>query len=309
MGHKVNCGPVMRRISWCSVDVLCHLLDADERDAVRGDLMESDASAGRALSDVLGLIVRRQAALWMDWRPWLAVVGVAAAVGALLSIVSRWWADGSAIYSFLYVNNWTWAYLDSPGARRDLAHHSVGFLLKCVTLICWSWTSGFVLGSLSRRTVWINGALFCLVLFGGTLGSTTSARNSFNSPVFSLTFYNVLFPLILRMVLVVLPALWGMRTGLREGILPMPRTIMWAIAVATTTALTAPALQSSFVFGWSQGWLDSSPLLGPGPDGVLVTTDDVRNWQLQLLPLIMIWPAAYMLVTSTQSRWRSRKVL
>jgi len=309
MGHKVNCGPVMRRISWWSVDVLSRLLEADERDAVRGDLMESGASAGRALRDVLGLIVRRQAALWMDWRPWLALRGGAAAVGALLSIVSRWWADGSAIYSFLYVNNWTWAYLDSPGARRDLAHYSVGFLLKCVTLICWSWTSGFVLGSLSRRTVWINGALFCLVLFAGTLGSTTSARhNSFNSPVFSLTFYDVLFPLILRMVLVVLPALWGMRTGFRQGTLPIRRTIMLALAVAATTALTSRALQSSFVFGWWQGWLEVFPLLDPGPDGVIVTADDVWSWQLQLLPLVMMWPAAYMLVTSTQSRWRSRRV-
>ena len=126
--------------------------------------------------------------------------------------------------------------------------------------------------------------------------------------MFSLTFYNVLFPLILRMVLVVLPALWGMRTGFRQGTLPIRRTIMLAVAVAATTALTARALQSSFVFGWWQGWLEVFPLLGPGPDGVVVTADDVWSWQLQLLPLVMIWPAAYMLVTSIQSRWRSRRV-
>src|SRR5215217_5061905 len=109
MDDKVNGGAVMRRASWWSVDVLSRLLEADERDAVRGDLMESGASAGRALRDVLGLILRRQATLWMDWRPWLALLGVAAGIGVLLSIVSRWWADASAIYSFLYVNNWTWA--------------------------------------------------------------------------------------------------------------------------------------------------------------------------------------------------------
>ena len=88
---------------------------------MRGDLTESRASGRRALLDVLGLVVRRRAALWMDWRPWLALVGVVIPLGLLLSHVSRWWADGFAIYAWLYVNNWTWAFLDSPGAAATFS--------------------------------------------------------------------------------------------------------------------------------------------------------------------------------------------
>lgn len=168
------------------VDLLSRLLEADEREAVRGDLTESGASGGRALRDVVGLVVRRQAALWMDWRPWLALVGVVVPLGLLLSHVSRWWADSSAIYAWLYVNNWIWAYLDSPGARRDLFTVSANFFINCVTLAGWSWASGFVLACLSRRTVWLTGTLLCVVVVGGTIGSTTTARaNPFNAAVFS----------------------------------------------------------------------------------------------------------------------------
>jgi len=92
MGDKVKRGSAMT--AWWVVDIVSRLLEPDEREAVRGDLTESGARGGQALRDVLGLVVRRQAALWSDWRPWLTG---------------------------------------------------------------WSWTSGFVLGSLSRRTLWVYG--------------------------------------------------------------------------------------------------------------------------------------------------------
>src|SRR5205823_12219606 len=50
----------------------------DERVAVRGDFAESGETGGQALHDVLGLVVRRQAALWQGWRPWLVFVGLVA---------------------------------------------------------------------------------------------------------------------------------------------------------------------------------------------------------------------------------------
>ena len=301
MGHKVSRGPAMRRISWWSVDLVSRLLEADERDAVRGDLTESGASGGRALCDVLGLVVRRQAALWMDWRAWLALAGVVAPLGGLLSHVSRWWADGSAIYAWLYVNNWTWAYLDSPGARGELVNISTSSFLQCVTLIAWSWTSGFVLGSLSRPTLWVTGTLFCLVVVGGTLGTTTTGRaNPFNAAVFSLTFYSVLFPWILRTVLVLLPALWGMRSSLQRTSLPLLRTILWAVAIAMLTAWTATGLESSVIFGRYVIPPDS------GLDGGMGTVVNLRP--LRLLPFVMVWPVAYMLASASWRRWRGDAV-
>src|SRR3982751_5082502 len=60
-------------IGWKLATALSRLLTPDERHAVLGDLMESGATGARAVHDVLGLIVRREAALWKDWRPWLAL--------------------------------------------------------------------------------------------------------------------------------------------------------------------------------------------------------------------------------------------
>ena len=205
MGDRQGRGSAMTT-QWL-VDVVSRMLEPDERDAVRGDLAESGATGRRALREVLGLVARWQTALWMDWRPWLALMGVVIPLGLLLSQVSRSWANSTAIYAFLIVNNWTWSYLEYPDLRLDILHRITGFVLHSVTLIGWAWTSGFVLGSLSRRTLWVTATLFCLAVFGGTLGSTTvGARNPFNAPVFALTFYSLVLPLLMRTVLVVLPA-------------------------------------------------------------------------------------------------------
>jgi hypothetical protein len=61
----------MIRLWWWCIDRLSGMLEPAEREAVRGDLAESGAAAPRALGEVLGLVIRRQAALWKDWRPWI----------------------------------------------------------------------------------------------------------------------------------------------------------------------------------------------------------------------------------------------
>jgi Tat protein translocase TatC len=54
----------MTRIYWWLAKGVSRILEANERDAVLGDLAESHESGGQALRDLLGLVVRRQAALW-----------------------------------------------------------------------------------------------------------------------------------------------------------------------------------------------------------------------------------------------------
>src|ERR1700677_5325752 len=58
-------------------DLVSHLLERDERDAVQGDLLESGENPWQSLLSVLGLVIRREAALWTNWRPWLAAFGIA----------------------------------------------------------------------------------------------------------------------------------------------------------------------------------------------------------------------------------------
>src|SRR5277367_4309606 len=139
----------MKRINWWLVDIVSRSLQPDEREAVNGDFAESGETGGSALCGLLGLVLRRQFELWSDWRPWLAVLGLVAPIGLLLSWVSRMIADGSAIYVWMYLDNWTWTYMTNAGARIDLIRYGADIFLKYLALVCWSWTGGFLLGSLS----------------------------------------------------------------------------------------------------------------------------------------------------------------
>ena len=74
----------MTRVGWSPVDTIAQLLEREERDAVQGDLVEAGESPWQALLDVLGLVARRQAGVWRNWRPWLAAFGLAVPSSFLL---------------------------------------------------------------------------------------------------------------------------------------------------------------------------------------------------------------------------------
>jgi carboxypeptidase family protein len=271
----------MARICWWLVDRGSRILEPDERDVVLGDFAESGVTAERALCDLLDLVVRRQAALWTHWRPWLALLLVVAPFGILLGLVCRWWAEGSATTFYLYVNGWTWAYLESPGARLDLARNSAAVFLDCSALICWSWTSGFALGRLSRRAIWATGTLFCLVLSVELL-AVRQHHNPYNPGVWSLPFYSVMLPGLARTVLVFLPSIWGMHKALRLAILPPLQAILWAVAIATVTGLATRELEVS----------------------VMAALSPLRpSWGLRLLPFAAVCPAVFMLATAKWRHW------
>jgi hypothetical protein len=293
----------MTRICWWLVERVSRVLEPGERDAVLGDLAESGEASSQALGDVLGLVVRRQFALWMDWRPWLTLVGLFVPLGMLLSIASRITANKSAVYIWMFAHWWNWAYLRIPGFRADLAHYVGVFFLEYMMLVCLSWTGGFVLGSASRRINKVNGVVFCFVLFfGDVLGAPgyfsyfehyvqarlhISPVPDLNAPVFAGTFFRVLFPLIVQAVLVAVPSLWGIRQGLREaGRHPLLRAILWIAAIASLAALVVqePGFLL-FVVGFKQ----------PGSDLI-----GLRRF----LQLIVWWPVGYLVASVIVRRWR-----
>ncbi len=155
----------MTRIGWTLADLAARLLEPHEREAVRGDLAECGASEWRTFREVLGLVVRRQAALWKAWRPWFALVGVVLPLGILLSHASRWWAVSSAHDISLYVRVWDWSYLGYPGWRREFFASVWSAALSAAALSVWSWTCGYMLASVSRRTVWVAATAFAVVVF------------------------------------------------------------------------------------------------------------------------------------------------
>jgi hypothetical protein len=296
MGGELSRYRSVNRIKWWLVEVVSRLLTLDEREAVRGDFTESGETGGQALLGLVGLVVRRQAALWTDWRPWLVLVALVAPFGMLLSLVSRNMAGGTALPIWMYLDNWTWIYVTSPGARIDLARYGGEILFQYAMLFCWSWTCGLLLRSLSHKTISLNGALFCLVLLFGerfrvprSLGHwlLLPARGG-NHAVFASTFYRVVFPAILLAVLVVIPSLWGMRHGIRLTKLPaLQRGIFFVCGTAAVVALA------------SQNWI----------------WWQVRTWDVRpapyphlpsLLPVALLGPVGYKLAI-TRSFIANRK--
>jgi hypothetical protein len=284
------------------VDLMARMLEPDERDAVCGDLAESRETGARQLREVAGLVARRHAALWFDWRPWLALAGLALPLGLMLSLFARSVEAESATYAWMFANWWSPSFLTVPGARLELTSNIGRHLLTYMTLVSWAWTCGFVLSSLSRRTAWLNGSLFCLVLFGDFL--SIREFHPGNNVLFSTTFFRVIFPALLRTLLIAVPALLGMQTGLRRATLPLWQTLLWGLVIAGVTIRAADSLQSTMTMA-----IMNEFHVAAGPytmeQGRLMLQWDTwlrAMWPLRLLPLIVVWPAAYMLVTSG---WRS----
>jgi hypothetical protein len=212
-------------------------------------------------------------------------------IGAMLSHATRWWADANAIDILIYTGLWDISYLTYPGWARDLAVVVWSGTLSAAALAGWSWTSGYVLASLARRTVWTAVALFALMLFLGTLGTATIARA--NAGAFSGHFFGVVFPRLIRFFLVMLPALWGMHCS-RHASVSRGILATGAVALTVLTLLAAPFLESSMTLG--RGVYLSGPVLGP--DNALGTADDLRP--LWPISLVMVWPSVAILL----STWR-----
>lgn len=273
----------MNRICWWCVDALSRMLEPDEREVVRGDFTESGESGRRALCGVLGLVVRQQAALWKNWRPWFALVGLVGAVAAVLSeIAFKLDVDISQqaqAYSHYGVRVET-----GLTAGQDIVHLAV----LSAALILWSWVSGFVLGSLSGRAIWLTGALFYLaVLDSFTARLLISGNAKFDKAQVTWIILEALFPLDIIRALFSTALISGVSRGLRLHTLEIRQTCSLAAAVVILTSLVT----------WTSGWYETAHETWSG--GVWRGVP----WQTRLLPLAIVsWPVGYMLATATCQR-------
>jgi len=289
----------MTRIGCWIVGHLTRLLDEDEREIVRGDLAECHTPAGRALREVLGLVVRRQVARWFGWKPWLALLTIVIPIGILLSHASRSWGEGAGHDVLLYWKLWDFSYLANPGWRADLVSLSVATAAAWLALVGWSWTSGFVLARLSRPTAWLTVTVLCLVVVMATWGTSTIShlhRSDELSLKHHMTF--VVFPRLLRTFLVMVPVIWGATVGVRGRSLRLIPTVIGVLLLASVTMAASSGLEASMSFG--RGVIPADK----GPDGFVVSADDPRP--LWFLSLVMMWPAAYILAEACRERGTHR---
>jgi hypothetical protein len=208
------------------VDLLSRFLSPEEREVVQGDLLEGGESAWQSLLAVVGLVIRREAALWRNWRPWLAAFGLAVPSSFLLMGFS---VSVSRAYQQL-----------AGGPILHATGITVGpgfalFLCNVLLLAAWSWTGGFVVGSVSRRTVWVSAAL------------------SFAPCLFCLERFRVESLSRLCLLLFLPVAIWGARRGLQIARIKRSSAIALAIAI---TALTIPTWGSggAWIPNWALSW-------------------------------------------------------
>jgi hypothetical protein len=200
----------MTSIGWSFVENTAQLLERNQREAVLGDLLEAGEGALKSLGGILSLVVRQQLSLWRNWSPWVAAFAVSLPSSFLLMgvslSVSRAWHDG------------------------------VGFaaqLSQLLLLIGWSWSCGYLVGVLSRRTVWISAFLCC-------------------SPcLFCLARFRVPHLSRFSLVLFLLPAIWGGLQGLRKIRLSLPALLFLALTL------------TSFAIARHQSWILIATLSWP----------------------------------------------
>jgi hypothetical protein len=189
---------------WAWVEAASNMLERDEREAVLGDLIEAGEGAWQAMLAVLGLLLRHEVEVWKSWRPWVAAFGLSVPcsfllMGASLS-VSRAIQDSFASSHGLIgqPSGWPWLFA----------------IVQALLLVGWSWTGGFVVGSVSRRTLWVSivscllPCMFCLLRF----------RVESLSPFCLLLF--------------LLPAVWGAVNGLRISRLNRASAVVLSVAVS-----------------------------------------------------------------------------
>jgi len=216
----------MTSAHWPLVEVVARLLGRSEREAVLGDLLEAGEGPWRGLLDVIGLVIRRQLSHWKNWQPWLAMFGLALPSSLLLMGVS---VSVSSMYERLIDHR---ILVVSPQAI-----HEGFFQLLCrgLLLIGCSWACGFVMGSLSRRTLWVSIAsscfacLFCLLRFREPSLSRVS------------------------LFLFVLPAIWGVRQALRLIRINLALAIFLATAITTLMILPSNS-RGLWTLNWSLVW-------------------------------------------------------
>jgi hypothetical protein len=267
------------------IDALAEMLDPDEREAVLGDISESQQKNGKAIRELLGLIARREAALWRTPRPWLMLVAMVAPIAVALNLAAIRLAEGTAIYSYIYIDNWTWGQLASPGARADLVHLCVAYLFDYVSLAGFAWAAGLSIGRLSGRAV--RGMSAWLYLSVVVVALVPRSHWVGNASVFEAPFYQFVLPVIVGALCLVVPSLSGLHQGRRlSGQRPAAGMVMLVTAQVALVARAAASQYSALRIG----------TIPPGAVPFLVL--------LGVVPFVALaWPVVYAAVIVARQRW------
>jgi hypothetical protein len=273
MGNEPTYNSVTSRTCWALVLWLSRSLDEDEREAVLGDLAESSESPTKAFRHMFGLVLRRQAAVWRNWRLWFIFAAVLPPLSLALCAISQSAGHEFAVYTWMYANNSDWALLRSFGFWYVFAGAATGLLLSLFTLACWSWCAGFLLGGLGKEVLRTSKILMLIFLAACQFVHAPQRVMLLmidlyglprppllpdpNAPVTAIALYQLAFPWIVLTLVVALPALWGMqhrKQALNVG--PALRTALISGAIVGILAIVPQVPGFGLLIGASgRQWL------------------------------------------------------
>jgi hypothetical protein len=200
MGHEQAGACVMSSLA----EMATILLAPEDRDAVLGDLAEAGASGLSALCSVLGLVVRQQVEFWRAWQPWVASSVAFASSFLLLSVSFGLSMDSRHLL------------------RSERGYGSV--VCGALLMLSWAWTSGFMVGSLSKKTRWVSGILCAIPCLSCVLRFQDTSLSR------------------LCVLLFLLPGVVGAMRGVRVARLSSRTAMTLAIVMTALMSVAAPVL-------------------------------------------------------------------
>lgn len=231
----------------------------------------------------MDLAIRRQAALWKRWQPWLGLfLVIVLAANALSGIALR--LDIGVFQQLRTYLKYGEHFENGVTFGQDV--FSIAAL--SLALFLWSWTSAFALASLSGRAFWLTAPLFYVVVvdsFFIRLILSGAFILAHPNRMLLHIFLNLL-PLGFAKIVFLSALLWGARQGLRRSTLEIYAAVTLAITVVILTALVA----------WTGNWYETAHETWSSG------TWHVVPWTTRLPPLFLVsLPALYLLVTSVLS--------
>ncbi|HEV8395948.1 MAG TPA: hypothetical protein VGQ37_16825 [Vicinamibacterales bacterium] len=222
---------------WRTTEAVAGVLSPAERLAVLGDLAESHARAGDALRHVAGLVLRRQFHHTCSMAGLIGIFVLALPAGIALSERGTHWAAGAGVY--------LWSYLDAGSVeslRRTIwatgsatgADIVAWVLLNAVTLAVWSCAAGWALGLFARRGIWMS-----VIAFYGIVLLNSSIRHGIGilpgHPAFAAFGVVAAATAVHGALLVIAPALYGLRWSLTRRPVSPPAMALLAVVAALLT--------------------------------------------------------------------------
>jgi hypothetical protein len=277
-------------------DALSAFLDPAERDAVLGDFAELALTDSQVVKGLAGLVVRRRLSPWKEWSPWFALIAIIIPLCPLLARLSTELNHG--IWPSLWMKLHHGIFYQTGISPSTLV---CGWCFQGLALMTWSWTSGFALGTLSRRAaVWVNATLFFAFYLACASGDWLFSAG------FSWFSGWAWLPLLVNFLFVLFPAYFGIRCGptfLNLTLSRMGLILLWTITIGGLSL-------------WTQGWYPaamSNWSRGGSSLTLLQLARHSETWNVGIAQVLatalLISPISYVFAQTAYIRTHAAKII